>query len=61
MRLTGNKEGISHNKVVNVIYWKEDNIRNSDINIWDKQDIDIHTVTTSNYLTYNIYHDINRE
>ena len=61
MRLKENKCNISYNKIRNKIYWIEDNIRNSDINIWDKQDIDIRRLTTSNYLIFNICNEINRE
>jgi hypothetical protein len=57
MRLIDNKKDMTDNNVWGYVYRKEKNIRRSDINIWDKQDIDIHTVTTSTYLIHNLYHN----
>jgi hypothetical protein len=61
MILKDNKKDISFNKVMDNIYWKEKNIRNSNNNIWFIQKMNIRRITNSNYLTYNIYHEINRE
>jgi hypothetical protein len=61
MRLTGNKKDISYGNISKRIYWKEDNIRYSDINIWTKQYMLIHSLIQSDYLIHDIYNDINRE
>jgi hypothetical protein len=61
MRLIDNKKDISYNKVRNRIYWKLFNSRRSDDNIWDKQDMDIHRLITSNNLMDSIHDEINRE
>jgi hypothetical protein len=61
MRLIGNKKGITYVNISERIPCKEINIRNSDINIWAKQEIWIHSLIESNYLMHNIYNDINRE
>jgi hypothetical protein len=61
MILIENKEDIITNKVMDNIYWKEDNIWDSNYNIWDKQDMNIRRITNSNYLIHNIYNEINRE
>jgi hypothetical protein len=58
MRLKGNKRDISFNKVMDNSYRKEWNTLDSDNHIWDKQGISTLNLTTSNYLTYNIYDDI---
>jgi hypothetical protein len=59
MRLEGNIGFFD--KVSNIIYFKEYNIRNSDDNIWYKQGISIRRLINSNWLIPNIYHEINRE
>ena len=61
MRLIGNKKDISYGNISNRIYWKEMNIWYSNIDIWDKQYMDIQSLTQSDYLIDNIYNDINRE
>jgi hypothetical protein len=61
MRLTGNKEYISYNKVRNRVYWKEENLWNSHNHIWYKQDMNIQSLIQLDYLIDNIYNEINRE
>jgi hypothetical protein len=60
MRLIGNKEKISYIKVGNV-YWKGENVWNSNNDIRYKQNIDTRSLTNSNYLIRRMYHEINRE
>jgi hypothetical protein len=58
MRLIDNKgDNISHGKL-NRIYWKEYKPWKSNNNIWFEQDIDMRILTTSDNLTYGIYHEI---
>jgi hypothetical protein len=59
MRLEGNIGFFD--KVSDILYWKECNVLNSDDNIRYKQKIDISTLIESNYLTYNIYNEVNRK
>jgi hypothetical protein len=61
MILIGNKVDIIGNKISNRIYWEEDNIRESNWDIWNKQDMNILRLIESNYLISNIHNDINRE
>jgi hypothetical protein len=61
MILTGNKEDIIDDKVRNRIYWEEDNIMNSNINIRYKQEMNTFRVINSNCLIFNIRNEINRE
>jgi hypothetical protein len=61
MILTGNKEDIIDDKVRNRIYWEEDNIMNSNINIRYKQEMNTFRVINSNWLIFNIRNEINRE
>jgi hypothetical protein len=56
MRLIGNKQCT----IDYLIFLDEDNILDSDINIWDKQHIDALKLITSDYLIDGIYHDIKR-
>jgi transposase-like protein len=58
MRLIDNKGYKTNVKVHNRLFWNEDNVWDSNNNIWYKQDI--HRVTTSNNLIENIYHEIRR-
>jgi hypothetical protein len=61
MTLTDNKEYITRYNAANSVYWGEDDIRYSDYDIWHKQNIDIHSLITSNDLIDVLYDEINRE
>jgi hypothetical protein len=58
MRLKHNKEGRITNKVMDNIYWKEKNIRNSNNNIWFIQKMNIRILTNSNYLIDEIRNEV---
>jgi hypothetical protein len=60
MRLIGNKRDISYDKVNNRIYWKGDDIRYCNTDIWYNQGIDIRIITQSNWLINNMHNEINR-
>jgi hypothetical protein len=52
MRLKYNKEYIIEDRVFDRISWKENNIWNSNNNIWFIQNINIYRVITSNFLIH---------
>jgi hypothetical protein len=60
MRLIDNKEDRIRYKEYISIYVIECNIRDSNWYMRLKSNMDTHQLTTSNYLTYNIYHEIRR-
>jgi hypothetical protein len=61
MRLIGNKRDVINNKVMVNICCKERDIKNSNNNIFYKQDMYVHRLANSNYLKDRTYNDINRE
>lgn len=58
-KLLVNKEDIIENKVFDVMYWGEEDMRRSDWRILNKQDIWVRETVTSTALTRGIYDEIN--
>lgn len=58
-KLLVNKEDIIENKVFDVMYLGEGNMRRSDWRILNKQDIWVREMVTSTALTRGIYDEIN--
>lgn len=61
MRLKENTKKRILDKIFDVIYWREEDIRRSDWRILTKQDIWVRENVKSNELLRNIYDEINRE
>jgi hypothetical protein len=60
MRLKKNKSDISFDKVCIILYWEEEDVWDSNLDIWYRQHMMPFNLINSNRLIHNIFNEIKR-